>query len=39
MAAPRPGPARLSGVARSAPIQDLEALRALTALFKEPRNR
>ncbi|KAM7114887.1 ataxin-10 isoform 2-T2 [Molossus nigricans] len=38
MAAPRP-PARLSGVMVPAPIQDLEALRALTALFKEPRNR
>ncbi|XP_062058682.1 ataxin-10 [Lepus europaeus] len=39
MAAPRPPPARLSGVMVPAPIQDLEALRALTALFKEPRNR
>ncbi|XP_054551949.1 ataxin-10 isoform X2 [Talpa occidentalis] len=39
MAAPRPPPARLSGVALPAPIPDLEALRALTALFKEPRNR
>ncbi|XP_002723694.3 ataxin-10 isoform X1 [Oryctolagus cuniculus] len=39
MAAPRPPPTRLSGVMVPAPIQDLEALRALTALFKEPRNR
>uniref|UniRef100_A0A4X1W678 Ataxin-10 n=1 Tax=Sus scrofa TaxID=9823 RepID=A0A4X1W678_PIG len=39
MAAPRPPPARLSGVMVPAPIQDLEALRALTALFKEQRNR
>ncbi|KAG8517962.1 Ataxin-10 [Galemys pyrenaicus] len=39
MAAPRPAPARLSGVMVPAPIPDLEALRALTALFKEPRNR
>ncbi|XP_059257766.1 ataxin-10 isoform X1 [Mustela nigripes] len=39
MAAPRPPPARLSGVTVPAPIQDLEALRALTALFKEQRNR
>ncbi|XP_055962984.1 ataxin-10 [Sorex fumeus] len=39
MAAPRPPPARHSGVAITAPIQDLEALRALTALFKEQRNR
>ncbi|XP_040843369.1 ataxin-10 [Ochotona curzoniae] len=39
MAAPRPPPARLSGIMVPAPIQDLEALRALTALFKEPRNR
>ncbi|XP_037703545.1 ataxin-10 [Choloepus didactylus] len=39
MAAPRQPSARLSGVAVPAPIQDLEALRALTALFKEPRNR
>ncbi|KAM4797701.1 ataxin-10-like isoform X1 [Urocitellus parryii] len=38
MAAPRPPPARLSGVMVPAPIQDLEALRALTALFKEQRN-
>ncbi|XP_067554476.1 ataxin-10 isoform X2 [Pseudorca crassidens] len=39
MAAPRPPPGRLSGVMVPAPIQDLEALRALTALFKEQRNR
>ncbi|XP_042523294.1 ataxin-10 isoform X2 [Dipodomys spectabilis] len=39
MAAPRPLPARMSGVLVQAPIQDLEALRALTALFKEQRNR
>ncbi|XP_069345624.1 ataxin-10 [Eulemur rufifrons] len=39
MAAPRPPPTRLSGVMVPAPIQDLEALRALTALFKEQRNR
>uniref|UniRef100_A0A2K6EK50 Ataxin-10 n=1 Tax=Propithecus coquereli TaxID=379532 RepID=A0A2K6EK50_PROCO len=39
MAAPRTPPARLSGVMVPAPIQDLEALRALTALFKEQRNR
>ncbi|XP_006866954.1 PREDICTED: ataxin-10 [Chrysochloris asiatica] len=39
MAAPRLPPARLSGVMVPAPIQDLEALRALTALFKEQRNR
>ncbi|XP_052604514.1 ataxin-10 isoform X2 [Peromyscus californicus insignis] len=39
MAAPRMPPARLSGVMVPAPIQDLEALRALTALFKEQRNR
>ncbi|XP_058164913.1 ataxin-10 [Dasypus novemcinctus] len=39
MAVPRQPPARLSGVMVPAPIQDLEALRALTALFKEPRNR
>ncbi|XP_053775679.1 ataxin-10 [Desmodus rotundus] len=39
MAAPRPPPARLSGIMVPAPIQDLEALRALTALFKEQRNR
>ncbi|XP_049627571.1 ataxin-10 [Suncus etruscus] len=39
MAAPRPGPGRLSGVLVAAPIPDLDALRALTALFKEPRNR
>ncbi|DAA29016.1 ataxin-10 [Bos indicus] len=39
MAAPRPPPGRLSGVMMPAPIQDLEALRALTALFKEQRNR
>ncbi|XP_075409616.1 ataxin-10 [Tenrec ecaudatus] len=39
MAAPRLPPARLSGVMLPAPIQDLEALRALTALFKEQRNR
>ncbi|EHB13221.1 Ataxin-10 [Heterocephalus glaber] len=39
MAAPRPQPARLSGILIPAPIQDLEALRALTALFKEQRNR
>ncbi|KAM5289173.1 ataxin-10 [Ctenodactylus gundi] len=39
MAAPRPPPARLSGVMVPTPIQDLEALRALTALFKEQRNR
>lgn len=39
MAAPRPQPARLSGIMIPAPIQDLEALRALTALFKEQRNR
>ncbi|XP_063099780.1 ataxin-10 isoform X2 [Cavia porcellus] len=39
MAAPRPQPARLSGIMVPAPIQDLEALRALTALFKEQRNR
>ncbi|XP_074182662.1 ataxin-10 isoform X2 [Rhinolophus sinicus] len=39
MAAPRPLPVRLSGVIMPASIQDLEALRALTALFKEQRNR
>ncbi|XP_060044748.1 ataxin-10 isoform X1 [Erinaceus europaeus] len=39
MAAPRPPPARVSGIMVPAPIQDLEALRALTALFKEQRNR
>ncbi|KAG8505909.1 Ataxin-10 [Galemys pyrenaicus] len=39
MAAPRPPPAWLSGVLVQVPIQDLEALRALTALFKEQRNR
>ncbi|XP_077025282.1 ataxin-10 [Tamandua tetradactyla] len=39
MAAPRQPSARLSGVTVPAPIHDLEALRALTALFKEPRNR
>ncbi|XP_066214757.1 ataxin-10 [Saccopteryx leptura] len=39
MAAPRPPPARLSGIMIPAPIPDLEALRALTALFKEQRNR
>ncbi|XP_012612802.2 ataxin-10 [Microcebus murinus] len=39
MAAPRLPPSRLSGVMMPAPIQDLEALRALTALFKEQRNR
>ncbi|XP_055483022.1 ataxin-10 [Psammomys obesus] len=39
MAAPRMPPSRLSGVTVPAPIQDLEALRALTALFKEQRNR
>jgi ataxin-10 len=32
-------PSRLSGIMVPAPIQDLEALRALTALFKEQRNR
>lgn len=39
MAAPRMPPSRLSGIMVPAPIQDLEALRALTALFKEQRNR
>nr|XP_045007964.1 ataxin-10 isoform X2 [Jaculus jaculus] len=39
MAAPRPPPGRLSGVLVPAPIPDLEALRALTGLFKEQRNR
>nr|KAF6277504.1 ataxin 10 [Pipistrellus kuhlii] len=39
MAAPRPPPAGLSGIMTPAPIPDLEALRALTALFKEQRNR
>lgn len=39
MAAPRPLPVRVSGVIMPASIQDLEALRALTALFKEQRNR
>lgn len=39
MAAPRPPPAGLSGIMMPAPIPDLEALRALTALFKEQRNR
>ncbi|XP_015991191.1 ataxin-10 isoform X1 [Rousettus aegyptiacus] len=39
MAAPRQLPARVSGIMVPAAIQDLEALRALTALFKEQRNR
>uniref|UniRef100_G1U6L4 Ataxin-10 n=1 Tax=Oryctolagus cuniculus TaxID=9986 RepID=G1U6L4_RABIT len=39
MAAPRPRPTRMSGVMVPAPMQDLEALRALRALFKEPWNR
>uniref|UniRef100_G1SSN5 Ataxin-10 n=1 Tax=Oryctolagus cuniculus TaxID=9986 RepID=G1SSN5_RABIT len=39
MAAPRPPPTQLSGVMVPTPIQDLEALRVFTELFKEPRNR